>query len=228
LGAIIDDQYGEELLEQLTGSRRWLARPIEKANVLPLEFIGGLDVGLTIQSWPREHVVKCLIRYDFETSPEIRAVQELQLQRLLGACRILDRELLLEVLPTVRCDPAKFKVAEVVDHLYGCRIFPDWWKVESPQREEEWSDLSATILEHDAECRGVILLGKGVPLDELCPSIAAARKYDLCKGFAVGRSVFQDAVEAWFKRDCDDDQCVQRIEANFLELIEAWEHAPRS
>jgi 5-dehydro-2-deoxygluconokinase len=226
VGAIIDDQYGGELLEELTGSRRWLARPIEQANVLPLEFIGGLNVGLTLQRWPREHVVKCLVRYDFETSQEIRAVQELQLQRLLHACRSLDRELLLEVLPTAKCDPANFKIAEIVHHLYGLQIFPDWWKIECPAREWEWSDLSATILEHDAECRGVILLGKGVPLEELRPSIAAAHKYDVCKGFAVGRSIFHEAVEAWFLGDCDDVQCVRGIETNFLSLIEAWEDAP--
>ena len=69
VGAIIDGQYGGDLLEQLTGSGRWLARPIEQAGVTPLEFVGGPNVGLTLKSWPQEHVVKCLVRYDLECGP---------------------------------------------------------------------------------------------------------------------------------------------------------------
>ncbi len=223
VGAIIDDQYGADLLEQLTGSGRWLARPIEQAGVTPLEFFGSPNVELTLKGWPQEHVVKCLVRYDFESGREFQAAQDARLLRLFHACRSLARELLLEVLPTSRCDPARFEIAAVMRHLYAMEIFPDWWKIECPQRDAEWDDLSRVISENDAECRGVILLGKGLPLEELRRSFRSARKHKICKGFAVGRSIFQGPIESWFNGECSDNECTRMIEENFASLIEAWE-----
>ena len=45
--------------------------------------------------------------------------------QLFHACRNLARELLLEVLPTSRCDPARFEIAAVMRHLYEhWNLFP--------------------------------------------------------------------------------------------------------
>jgi 5-dehydro-2-deoxygluconokinase len=223
VGAIIDEQYGAELLEQFTGSGRWLARPIERSNVTPLEFVGGTDVGLTLKSWPQEHVVKCLIRYDFECERQIRTAQDARLAQLFRACRNLGRKLILEVLPISQRSPTGFEIAAVMRRLYDVGVFPDWWKIESPSRENEWNDISQAISDNDAECCGVILLGKGVPLDELRQAFASARKHEICKGFAVGRSIFHKPIETWVKGQCSQKDCVQLIERNFRSLIEAWE-----
>jgi 5-dehydro-2-deoxygluconokinase len=225
VGAIIDEQYGADLLERFTGGGHWLARPIEQANVTPLEFVGGPRLGVTLRLWPQEHVVKCLVYYDLECAPEIRVAQDARLRELFLTCRGLDRELLVEVLPTTGCDSARFEIAAVMRHLYKIGILPDWWKIESPAREAEWNEISAVIAECDTECRGVILLGKGVPLAELRDSLVLARKHSICKGFAVGRSIFQGPVDSWFGGTCSDDECVQLIERNFLSLIGAWERA---
>jgi 5-dehydro-2-deoxygluconokinase len=222
VGAIVDEQYGGDLLERLTGSGRWLARPIEQAQVMPLDFVGGPSVGLALKAWPQEQVVKCLVRYDLECGTELRAAQDARLRELFHACRSLGRELLLEVLPTSACDEARFEIAAVVRHLYGIGLLPDWWKIECPPSDAAWEELSRVISDHDAECRGVILLGKGAPLAELCDTFRSARHHAVCKGFAVGRSIFQAPVDAWFSGASSDEACRQAIETNFRALIEAW------
>lgn len=224
-GAIIDGQYGSDLLEQLTGAGHWLARPIEQAGVTPLRFVDGPNVGLTLKSWPHEHVVKCLVRYDLECDAALRAAQEVRLQKLFSACREISRELLLEVLPTPAGDSTSFDIAAVIGRLYETGIVPDWWKIECPETTAVWKDLSSVIETNDADCRGVVLLGKGVPLDELCAAFTAARRFPICKGFAVGRSIFHKPVDEWFQRAINDDTCIQLIEQNFRELIQAWEHS---
>jgi 5-dehydro-2-deoxygluconokinase len=168
-------------------------------------------------------VVKCLVRYDLECGAEIRAAQEARLRELFQACRSLGRELLLEVLPTSGCEEVRFEIAVVVRHLYGVGVLPDWWKIECPPSDGAWEELSRVISDHDAECRGVILLGKGVPLAELCDAFRSARKHSVCKGFAVGRSIFQGPVDAWFGGAGSDEDCRRAIERNFRALIEAWE-----
>lgn len=222
-GAIIDGQYGGDLLEQLTGAGHWLARPIEQAGVTPLRFVDGPNVGLTLQRWPREHIVKCLVRYDLDCDETLRKAQEARLQKLLSACRELSREVLIEVLPTPAGDSSSFDIAAVIHRLYELGIFPDWWKIECPETAAVWQELSRVIESNDVDCRGVVLLGKGIPLDELSATITLARRFPICKGFAVGRSIFHKPVGDWFKRAIDDEACVQRIELNFRELIQAWE-----
>lgn len=223
VGAIIDEQYGSELLERLTGSGHWLARPIERVKTTPLEFVGGPDVGLTLRAWPQEHVVKCLVHYDLQCEPALRAAQDARLQTLFGACRNLGRELLLEILPTSAGSGGQFQIADVMRHLYGTGIVPDWWKIESPPDDTQWAAVAATIAEHDAECRGVILLGKGVPLPDLQTAFRAARKHSICKGFAVGRSIFHEPIDNWFRGANSADACRRAIEDNFETLIKTWD-----
>jgi 5-dehydro-2-deoxygluconokinase len=112
-----------------------------------------------------------------------------------------------------------------MDHLYEIGILPDWWKIECPSRDSEWEEITRVISERDAECRGVILLGKGAPLDELRETFQSARKHSICKGFAVGRSIFQGPVDSWFRGTCSEEDCCEMIERNFVSLIEAWENS---
>ncbi len=58
-GVLIDDVYGDEALEELTGSGVWISRAIEVAQSRPVEFVGGPNPAATIRTWPEEHVVKC-------------------------------------------------------------------------------------------------------------------------------------------------------------------------
>jgi 5-dehydro-2-deoxygluconokinase len=224
VGAIIDEQYGGDLLEQFTTGGHWLARPIERANTTPLEFVGGPDLGTTLRLWPQSHVVKCLVRYELECGPTLQTAQEARLYQLFQATRSLERELVLEVLPASGCDEARFEIAAVMRRLYVLGILPDWWKIETPAREAKWDEIAGVIAEHDPDCRGVVLLGKGASLEAMQQSLRAARQHIACKGFAVGRSIFQQPVDDWFAGICGDEECVRTIERNFLTLIEAWQN----
>jgi 5-dehydro-2-deoxygluconokinase len=224
-GAIIDEQYGADLLEEFTTSGHWLARPIERANVTPLEFVGGADPGTSLRLWPKGHIVKCLVRYDLECKPQLREAQESRLIQLFQATRSLERELVLEVLLTAGSDSSQFRIAAAMHHLYEIGIWPDWWKIESPSNDLEWQEITSAISRNDAECRGVILLGKGAPLEVMRRSLRAARQHAVCRGFAVGRSIFQQPVDDWLGGNLSDDECIRAVETNFRLLIDAWEGA---
>ena len=44
----------------------------------------------------------------------------------------------------------------------------------------------------------------------------------LCKGFAVGRSLFADAAAAWFANELDDSGVIDMIAASYERLIDLW------
>src|SRR5438309_302540 len=63
VGALLDDTYGEDALFAASGRGWWVGRPVEVPGSRPLQFEGGRSIGTRLTSWPRDHVVKCLVRF---------------------------------------------------------------------------------------------------------------------------------------------------------------------
>jgi 5-dehydro-2-deoxygluconokinase len=222
IGVIIDGRYGFESLARVTGSGAWVARPVELPGSRPLEFEAGDNVGLDLLSWPQEQIVKCLVFYHPDDMPDLRQQQEEKLQALYEACRITNHELLLEVIPPVDTDVTHDTMARALDNLYIRGIFPDWWKLPPQATREAWSQIAAVIEKHDSLCRGVVLLGLGATEDELKLGFELASGQPLCKGFAVGRSVFHSPAEQWFAGEIGDNEVIEQVEANYTRLVQLW------
>jgi 5-dehydro-2-deoxygluconokinase len=206
-GAIVDDRYGEEALFALTGSGMWLARPVEIPGSRPLAFEAGANVAAALRAWPAEHVAKCLSLSPLEDLAQLRVLHD--------ACLATGRELLVEL---VTQDPP-------LEALYAAGIRPDWWKLVPPENEQAWCSIESTIQTHDPYCRGVLLLGMEASEDELERGFALAARHPVCKGFAVGRSIFMDAARLWFAGGITDQDAVSRIQKNYSSLVATWRNA---
>jgi 5-dehydro-2-deoxygluconokinase len=221
-GALVDDRYGQDVLDRLTGEGWWLARPVELPGSRPLEFEHGPDIALTLRTWPAEHIAKCLVFYHADDPPELRARQEERLLALQAACWATSRELLLEVIPPRDRQAERGAVADAVAALYRAGLRPDYWKLPPPDAAG-WAALDAIIKANDPHCRGVLLLGLERPESELARSFAAAAGQTLCRGFAVGRSVFLPAAEAWLAGRLDDEAAVAEVAGNYRRLVRLWQ-----
>ena len=104
-GILLDDRYGQDVLDVATGTGCWIGRPIEEPGAIPLRFEGGADVGCTLREWPSTHCVKCLVFYHPDDPAALRAEQEAQVLRLYDAARRTGHELLLEVIPSRSAAP---------------------------------------------------------------------------------------------------------------------------
>ncbi|TMG81726.1 MAG: DUF2090 domain-containing protein, partial [Betaproteobacteria bacterium] len=71
-------------------------------------------------------------------------------------------------------------------------------------------------------CRGVVLLGQAAGMDELRVGFREARASRTCRGFAVGRTIFQEPSQRWLGGDIDDDTLIRETRAIFEALIGAW------
>ncbi|MDR3518097.1 MAG: 5-dehydro-2-deoxygluconokinase [Azospirillaceae bacterium] len=223
LGILADGRFGKQALDRATGSGLWIGRPIELPLSRPLRFEGGADVGTVLREWPAEHVVKCLVSYHPEDPLPLRDEQERQLITLFEACRRTSHELLIEVIPPrdLPCDDRTLPAA--IERFYGLGIYPDWWKLPTlTESQAAWDGIDAVIQRHDPRCRGVLLLGLDAPIDTLKASLRLAARQPICKGFAVGRTIFGAAAHDWFANQIGDDEAVQRMAAIFGDLIECW------
>ncbi len=223
-GLLVDDVYGLDVLEQMTGRGVWIGRPVELPGSRPVKFEAGPNISGILRSWPAEHVVKCLVFYHPDDPDELKLAQRRRIGRLYRAAVETGHELLLELLPPSTMPADGVADARAMAEFYQDGIFPDWWKL-APADKAGWDAIEAVIEQHDRHCRGVLLLGRDVAIETLREGVRVAASRRWCKGFAVGRSIFGDAALAWFAGEMSDDQALKAMTARYRTLVEMWRKA---
>jgi 5-dehydro-2-deoxygluconokinase len=224
IGALIDDAYGDDALLAASGRGWWLGRPVELPGSLPLEFEGGRSVGTRLASWPREQVVKCLVRFHPDEPVEERLEQETQLLALYDAVQASGHELILELVPPSHLSRDGQIIVRALKRLYNIGIYPDWWKLE-PMSAETWRMVHQLVTERDPHCRGVVLLGQNATVEELAAGFGVAAAVPSCRGFVVGRTISHLPSREWLAGRIDDATLVAQVRANFEAVIRAWAEA---
>jgi 5-dehydro-2-deoxygluconokinase len=224
VGILCDDRYGQDALNAAAGRGWWIGRPVELPSSNPVVFDRGRSIGTTLVSWPQEHVVKCLVPFHPDDAIDNRLEQEAQIRALYDAVQASGHELLLEIIPPQSLPCGRDTVQRALKRLYNLGIFPEWWKLE-PMDAAQWAAVDALIAERDPYCRGVVVLGLNAGIDVLADAFRDARHSASCRGFAVGRTVFQEPSAKWLSGAIDDAALKRAIHTNFEALIDAWQEA---
>jgi len=226
-GVLIDGRYGVDALNAATGRGWWIGRPVELPGSNPLQFDWGRSIGSHLVSWPKEHVIKCLVQLHPDDVVANRLEQEAQIKALYDAAQISGHELLLEIIPPESLPQGDDTVLRAVKRLYNLGIYPEWWKLEGLSASQ-WRAIDALVQERDPYCRGVVLLGLNAPIAELAASFEEARHSTTCRGFMVGRTIFQEPSRRWLAGEIDDAALIAAVRANFEQLIGLWQRTRRS
>jgi 5-dehydro-2-deoxygluconokinase len=224
-GILVDGRFGFDALAAAADHPYWIGRPIEVPKSRPLAFEGGADVGAEIAQWPLNQVVKVLCLYHPDDEAELRGRQERQLLRLFDACRTTRHELLVEIIAPAGMATDARTISRALDRLYSLGIKPDWWKLEPMDDPAHWRHVAEVIEARDPLCRGVVLLGLSQPAETLLAAFRAAAGVPVVKGFAVGRTIFNDAARSWLAGQIDDAAAVSQLVRNFTGLVEGWRRA---
>lgn len=225
VGLLADQRFGQDALNAATGRGWWVARPVEVQGSRPLAFEHGRSVGSNLIAWPQEQIIKCLVQFHPDDEPLLRLEQEAQIRGLYQASQASGHELLLEIIPPKDLPGAHPEVLyRSLKRLYNLGIYPAWWKIEA-QSAEEWKKLDELIQERDPYCRGVVLLGLNASAEALAEGFRQAADSRTCRGFAVGRTIFQEPSRAWLAREIDDETLIRQVQGTFEQLINAWRSA---
>ena len=224
-GVIVDDRYGERVLSRLGPASCWIGRPVEVPGSRPVELTARNGTGRPLLEWPATHVVKCLVFYHPDDDIDLRLKQERLIGELYADCTALGRELLLEAIVTSGGHAVDDEtVANVMRRFYHLGIRPAWWKLEA-QTVPGWEAIGQVLEDFDPLCRGVLILGLGAPGAELKESFQTASRYDFCRGFAVGRSIFEECARLWFDGEISDEAAIDRVADKYREMIGFWRAA---
>jgi 5-dehydro-2-deoxygluconokinase len=225
-GLLCDGRLGRDALYKAAGQGLWIGRPVEwpGSRPLTLEPEIGPDFG-GLREWPLDHVVKVLCFCHPADETDMWAKQDDVLIRLFHACRRNRLEMLLELIPSKVAATDDETTAKLIQRFYDLGIYPDWWKLEPFTTDTAWQNAVDAINRNDPHTRGIVILGLDAPQSELEASFASAAKYDLVKGFAVGRTIFAVAARDWMLGRITDTEAVDQMTNNYAALCSIWDKA---
>ncbi|MEN9895717.1 MAG: hypothetical protein RIR97_1569 [Pseudomonadota bacterium] len=222
-GMLIDERFGRDaFFDAARKNFSWIGRPVELPGSRPLRFEFSQDIGSQLVEWPVNHCIKALCFYHPDDPADLKAEQQQTLRRLFEAARKVGRDLLIEVIAGKHGTLNDMTIATVLQDLYDLGIKPDWWKLEPQASSAAWEAIEATIAQNDPFCRGIVLLGLEAPADMLQQAFVASRSAPSVKGFAVGRTIFQEAARNWLSGKIADEAAIADMASRFKTLTDMW------
>jgi myo-inositol catabolism protein IolC len=238
-GVLVDEQFGGKIPEQTREKGLKLAMPVEKSGQDTFDFEYGDDFGAHIEKFAPDFS-KVLVRYNPEGDAESNRQQLDKLKRLADWLHANDRKFLFELLV-----PAEKQQLESVggdEDRYDAELRPelmrrtiadvqefgievDIWKIEGL---DERADCEKMVEQARAGGRtGVVcvLLGRGADDDKVDHWLRQAAPVEGFVGFAIGRSIWWDALKAFLAGDLERADAAEQIADNYLRFIDVYERA---
>src|SRR5262249_48266040 len=99
-------------------------------------------------------------------------------------------------------------MVQAIRELQEAGVDPDLWKVEGLDRPEDCQSIVSAVRTGGRECVGCIILGRGEDDRKVREWLEVAAQVPGFIGFAVGRTVFWDALVAWRAKTVTREQAV--------------------
>ncbi|MEK7551247.1 MAG: DUF2090 domain-containing protein [Patescibacteria group bacterium] len=111
---------------------------------------------------------------------------------------------------------------EVIKDLYDFGIEPDVWKLEGFEKEISYEQILNTIKEGKREKVGLVILGRGEDEQKVGEWLKTGSKINGVIGFAVGRTVFWNSIEKFYKQEIGKAQVINEVADNFFHFYKLF------
>jgi myo-inositol catabolism protein IolC len=235
-GVLVDERYGQPVIDAAHADPVVLAVPLERSGRPWFELEYGQDWESHLQATNADYA-KVLIR-DNPTFP--RESRERQFESLRNVSRALAKrntpllcELLVpatdEQLASVNGDSIRYDrevrpalvTAVIADHQ-DAQIEPTIWKIEGLETTEAARAVVAQARAGGRDGVDVILLGRDAPAERLYHWIDVAAPIDGYVGFAIGRSIWEDAIRAHHRGELGDFETSRQVSDRYLDFARAY------
>lgn len=228
-GVLVDEQYGSEIL--LAAKRRGLttACPAEKSGQAEFDFEYGDQFAAHIQKF-EPTFVKALVRWDPQGDRELNQRQSERLRELSDFCRESPSRLMLELLvPHDSPEQLGELLVQSICSLQDSGVEPDLWKLEGLSAPSAALSVLSQAQKGSQRAKvGVILLGKGEPMEKVREWLTTAARIPGMRGFAIGRTLFWEPLLLLKQGVLRADQASEKICESYLSLCELWERSRAS
>ncbi len=234
-GILVDEQFGAEVARRATAKGIRLAMPVEASGRKDFDFEYAADFGRHIEAFDPDYA-KVLVRYNPDEG-QANAVQTRRLKTLSDWLRDHKRKFLFELLvpattaqsAAVGGDTDRYDheirpalVVRTIAELQEAGVEPDLWKIEGLDRREDCVRVAQQARFGGRTSVGCIVLGRAAPearVDHWFRTAAAVPGFE---GFAIGRTLWWDALAAYRDGQIDRVGAAEQIAGHYLRAISIY------
>jgi myo-inositol catabolism protein IolC len=240
-GVLVDEQFGSDIPKLAREHGLKLAQPVEKSGQEEFDFQYDEDFGEHIAKFDVDFA-KVLVRYNPEGDGEMNKRQSEKLKRLADWLHEHDRKFLFELLvpaephqlETVGGDEERYDRElrpELMRHtildLQDAGIEADIWKIEGIDSQEECERISETARRDGRDRVICVVLGRGADDAKVEHWLRTGAPVEGYAGFAIGRTIWWDALKGFLDGDIEREDAASRIAENYLRFVQVYREAAR-
>jgi myo-inositol catabolism protein IolC len=242
-GVLVDEQFGGDVPRLAREHGLALAMPVEKSGQDMFDFQYGDEFGKHIEQFDPQFS-KVLVRYNPDGDEEANRTQLDKLKRLADWLHDHDRLFLFELL--VPAEPAQLEsvggdadrydaelrpelMRRAIENIQNHGIEVDIWKIEGVDAREDAERLvKQTRTGEGRENVVSVLLGRGASDEKVDHWLQVAAPVEGFVGFAIGRSIWWDALKGFLEGNLDREAAADQIADNYLRFIKVYDDAEQS
>jgi myo-inositol catabolism protein IolC len=238
-GVLVDEQFGGDIPRLAKEHGLQLAMPAEKSVQDEFDFQYGDAFGEHIERFDPDFV-KVLVRLNPEGDAEMNERQLGRLKRLSDWLAEHDKPFLFELL--VPAEPAQLDAVGGDSERYDQELRPDLmrraiemaqdrgievdiWKIEGVDAREDAQMLAETTRRDGRDHVKSVLLGRGASNEKVDHWLRQAAGVEGFIGFAIGRSIWWDALKGFLGGDLEREAAAEQIADNYQRFIKVYDDA---
>ena len=237
-GVLVDEQFGGDVPATAKEHGLKLAMPVEKSGQDEFDFQYGADFGDHIEKFDPDFS-KVLVRYNPDGDAEMNQRQLGRLKELADWLHAHDRLFLFELL--VPAEDAQLEqvggdtdrydaelrpelMRRAIEDIQDFGIEVDIWKIEGVDAREDAEKLAEQTRKGEGR-EGVVcvLLGRGASDEKVEEWLRAGAPVEGYIGFAIGRSIWWDALKGFLENGLERDAASDQIAENYLRFVKVYE-----
>jgi myo-inositol catabolism protein IolC len=223
MAILVDEQYGSVFVAEARELGARVVMPVERSGLPELELEYGAAFGEHINGFNPD-AIKVLLRWDPDGDVNVNLRQGRRLCELSQWMSDQGRSLIVEFLTPV-VEPSSARAAimvRAIDQIRDSGVEPAWWKIEGLDDTASNADVAARI---EANGRGerAVVLGRGASMDRVVGWLDAARALPTFGGFAVGKTLWQDPMQAHLRGKVSREAAITEIARRYLQLVNTWQ-----
>ena len=237
-GVLVDEQFGGDIPRDAKAKSLELAMPVEKSGQNEFDFDYGADFGAHIEKFD-PNFSKVLVRYNSEDDAAMNERQLGRLKELADWLHGHDRKFLFELLvpatdaqlASVGGDTDRYDaelrpelMRRAIEDIQNYGIEVDVWKIEGvDERSDAEMIAQQTRSGEGRENVTCVLLGRGASTEKVEHWLEQASGVDGFIGFAIGRSIWWDALKGFLGKELERDVAASQIADNYLHFVQVYE-----
>jgi myo-inositol catabolism protein IolC len=235
-GALVDEQFGGSIPRDAKDAGLKLAMPVEKSGQKEFDFDHGEQFGEHIERFDPDFT-KVLVRLNPEGDEDMNRRQVERLARLSDWLHERGRRFLFELLvPAEQAQLEKVAGEEsrydlelrpelmraAIAYIQDAGVEPDIWKIEGLERQEDCEAIVEQVRSGGRDNVVCVVLGRGADDEQVDRWLGAGAPVEGYVGFAIGRSIWWDALEGYLDGSLERADAAEQIARNYRRFVDVY------